>query len=76
MNELNPHTLKKLLISLGLSIAIIIIFLLLRIFLLEDKVLETKSFTQNKTIPVSTTKEDSEQKEDKKIMLLPKEDLQ
>lgn len=74
MNSLNPQSLKKLLVALGLSVLIIIVFLVLKVFLQEDKTITLKSFkthegTENKTL--NETSLTPAQEEKKKIIILP-----
>jgi len=82
MNHVTPQSLKKLLIALGISIFVIIIFLVLKVFLYEEREIELKSF-KHAQAPKHTTKtqvpqEDKQENlntreniEEKKLQLLP-----
>jgi len=76
MNSITPQSLKKLLITLGFSMSIIILFLILKVFLHEEKDLVLKSFDNNNSLTTQT----SEKKEplpeenllkEKRFLLLP-----
>ncbi|PHR57558.1 MAG: hypothetical protein COA44_05855 [Arcobacter sp.] len=72
MNSFNPQSLKKLLIVLGISIFIIIIFLILKVFLQEEKNIELKSFKKNKIEKASQTEVQKVQKnKEQRFLLLP-----
>lgn len=74
MNSINPQSLKKLLISLALSILIIIVFLILQVFLQEDKDVELKSFKDSSTLEVQNIQEEIQKEVEgkkEKILILP-----
>jgi len=67
MNTFTPQSLKKLLIALGLSILIIMIFLLLKLFFTQAKTTQYKEFKHAK----APQKETKQIKEEPKLLLLP-----
>ena len=72
MNTLNPQSLKRLLLAFGLSISIIIVFLILRLYLSEEKEITHKSFT--KPASEQVIQEEDIKEEERKFRLLPSKD--
>ena len=78
MHVINPQSLKKLLLSLGLSIFIIIIFLILKMFLQEEREGELKSFKNSSAVELEKSQEETqkegpvkEKDKEEKFLLLP-----
>jgi len=73
-NTFNPQLLKKLLLAIGLSILLIIIFLILRVFLDEEKDIRHNSFTKSISEKLVQEEKKEIKEEEKKLLLLPSKD--
>jgi hypothetical protein len=74
MNTLTPKSLKKLRLGFIISLTVVMLFLLFRVFFEEDKKAIYKSFNTQKTTPTPQTPQEVPQELSEKPFLLPSKD--